>query len=170
MIHNGKTFVEYVFERKESDSSFRAALKSATAPNLEWKAWAIINNFTKDLSDKTERETYALIGSSIAKSHQKENGKTTLGRAIRIASKETNDETTIPPRLLRLLSANSTDELLDVMRPTLSFLQSKEIPLDYDRILKDILSFRFGEESRTYVKSKWASEFLSKEVEDHVSK
>ena len=63
MSQNESSFIDYVFDRKESVSSFRAALKNATVSNLEWKAWGIINSFAKDLSDNYERETYALIGS-----------------------------------------------------------------------------------------------------------
>ena len=169
MSQNESSFVDYVFDRKESVSSFRAALKTATVSNLEWKAWGIINSFAKDLSDTYERETYALIGSSIAKSQRKNNGEISLGKAIKMASKDTGDETIFPPRLLRLLSANSPEELLDVIRPTLSFLESKNISLNYKKILHDILQFRYGEDARMSIKSKWASEFLSKE-EDDVSK
>ncbi|MGN1189869.1 MAG: type I-E CRISPR-associated protein Cse2/CasB [Candidatus Ornithospirochaeta sp.] len=170
MTLNENSFVDYVFERKESDSSFRANLKSAIVSNLEWKAWRIIDLFANDLSDNNEREAYALVGSSIAKSQRKTNGTIKLGKAIREASKDTGDETNFPPRLLRLLSANSTEELLDVMRPTLSFLESKNIALDYKQILHDILQFRYGEDARMNVKTRWASEFLAKEDSDVSSK
>ena len=165
----GNEFVDLVFERKRSDSSFRAIMKSAAVPSLEWKAWTVINRFVKNLDDTIEREAYALVGSSIAKSHFVSNGVNGIGKAIRIASKETDDKNVFPPRLLRLLSANSSEELIDIMRPLLSFLDSKGIALDYKKILEDILQFRYGEDARMKVKSRWASDYFSK-GEDNVSK
>ena len=67
---------------------------------------------------------------------------------------------------MRVLSCTSVSELIDVLRPSLSFLDSKMIPLDYGEILSDILRFRYGEDAIINVKAHWTADFLSKEDTD----
>ena len=159
-------FAEYVFSRKEKDSGFRACLKQASSDSLEWKSWAIIQRFVTDLSNESERKAFVLIGSSIAKSHAVRNGNVGLGKAFAIASRKAGYNDEFPPRFMRVLSCTSVSELIDVLRPSLSFLDSKMIPLDYGEILSDILRFRYGEEAIINVKARWTADFLSKEDTD----
>lgn len=162
-MNNIESFVNYVFDRKENDSAFRAIMKQSVVESLEWKSWSTIEKFIDNLNDKYERDAFILIGSSIAKCQDKSNGSVSLGKAIAIASKDNENNKEFTPRFMRILSCSSIDELIDVLRPTLSFLNSKGIHLNYSDILSDILKFRFGEDSKNKIKAKWASEFLSKE-------
>ena len=162
-MNNIESFVNYIFDRKENDSAFRATMKQSAIESLEWKSWSIIEKFIGNLSDKYKRESFILIGSAIAKCQNKSNGTTKLGKAMAIASKDKGNNEEFPPRFMRILSCSSIDELIDVLRPTLSFLNSKGIQLDYSDILSDIMNFRFEEDAKNKVKAKWASEFLSKE-------
>lgn len=157
------SFAEYVFSRKEKDSSFRACLRQAASESLEWKSWAFIQPFLHDLSNENERKAFVLIGSSIAKSHAEKNGNIGLGKAFAIASKKSGEKDEFPPRFMRVLSCTSISELIDVLRPSLSFLDSKMIPLDYGEILADVLRFKYGEDKIINVKAHWAADFLSKE-------
>lgn len=148
------SFAEYIFSRKEKDSGFRACLKQAASDSLEWKSWTIIQRFVPDLSNENERKAFVLIGSSIAKSHAKSNGNVGLGKAFAIASKKSGEKDEFPPRFMRVLSCNSISELIDVLRPSLSFLDSKMIPLDYGEILSDVLRFKYGEDAIIDVKDR----------------
>ena len=67
---------------------------------------------------------------------------------------------------MRVLSCTSISELIDVLRPSLSFLDSKMIPLDYGEILSDVLRFKYGEDAIIDVKAHWTADFLSKEDMD----
>lgn len=160
------SFAEYIFSRKEKDSGFRACLKQAASDSLEWKSWTIIQRFVPDLSNENERKAFVLIGSSIAKSHAKSNGNIGLGKAFAIASKKSGENDEFPPRFMRVLSCTSISELIDVLRPSLSFLDSKMIPLDYGEILSDVLRFKYGEDAIIDVKAHWTADFLSKEDTD----
>lgn len=163
MDNKESSYVNYVFDRKEIDNAFRANLKHAYSENLEWKAWNLIERFV-DLNDTTKRKAYILIGSSISKSHQKNNGSIKFGKAMAIALKD-SDKDELPTRFAKILSCSSVDDLIDALRTTITFVNSKGIELDYADLLTDILQFQY-EDSRLKVKTKLASEFLSKENED----
>lgn len=171
MYRNVIDYVNEIFKRKEDDVAFRANMRHASSENLEWKAWNLIGRFSFiDLKDTSERKTYILIGSSISNSKQKNNGCVKLGEALSLATKEEKksqekNKYKLPARFARVLSCSSLDELINVLRSTLTLISSKEIELDYADLLTDILNFQY-EDSILEIKAKWVSNYLSKEMEN----
>ncbi len=156
-------FVNYVFENKEKDSALRSALKNATKENLEWRAWPYIERFIGNINNTDKRHIFALVGESIAKSKNKSNGKLSFGRAMFVVQNPARDgkDTDYSPRMTRVLSFDDLDDLLDVFKQLLPFLDSHDISLDYASILDDLLMARF-EENYEKLKAKWASDYFKK--------
>lgn len=153
-------FVADIFKRKQSDTAFSAALKRADNENLEWKAWEYLYKYIPDLNNEVKRKSFSLIAASIAKSSMTENGTIRLGRAMKLVSGTTND-TEYSPRFMRLLSCESLDELIDILRQTLSLVRSKGISFDYVSLLYDLLGFS-NPEKQNDIKAHWAMDFLKK--------
>lgn len=157
-------YVNYVFENKENDAAFRAAMKNATKESLEWKAWPYIERFIGDINNKDKRHIYAIVGEVIAKSRKSSNGTLSFGKAMRAVQNDSgeSEEISYSPRMARVLSFDDLDDLLDTFKQILAFLDSRDISLDYVSVLDDLLQARF-EDNREKLKARWASDYLRRE-------
>lgn len=155
-----KNFVELIFKKTNMDKGFKATMKQVDNEAFEWKFWYVLNSFVCRLENRDIRKAFAVIGSSIAKSTQICNGSVGLGRAIAMTLRDSSEKV-YPPRLMKLLSIDDSEELLDFLRPTLSFLSSKGIQLDYSSVLSDVIAYIGDEDKREAVKVHWVSDFLS---------
>ncbi len=155
-----KKFVEYVIRRAniEQDKGFSAKLKKADNEATEYQSWEILANWTN--LEYAERKAYALIGATAARSKRKIDGNMSLGRALRgsVQADSNPEDSSAASRLRRILAIQDSDELIRVLRSTLRFLDSKEQPLDYARLLDEILWFNH-EEVRDKIRSRWAQDF-----------
>lgn len=164
MSETSVNFVNFVFEKKKNDSAFRATMKNATNEKLEWKAWPHIEKFIGNINDSDRRHIFALVGESIAKSKNESNGELSFGKAMYVVQdKDANDKKPdYSPRMVRVLSFDSLDDLLGVFKQLLPFLDSRDISLNYALILDDLLLARF-EKNYESLKAKWASDYFKKE-------
>ena len=163
-------YIEQVFKRGEVDSGFRAIMKHADNEAFEWKTWAFLKDYVYPLSDCNLRKAYAIVGSAVAKSHQKQNGSIGLGKAIALTMKGLSEnEKKYPPRLMKILSVDEPDDLLDIMRMTFPYFQGKGIQLDFSSILRDLVGFVQNEERRELIKVHWVLDFLNNDGGDNVS-
>ncbi len=161
MSEASMNFVNYIFKNKENDSAFRAAMKNAAKENLEWKAWPYIERFIGDITNKDKRHIYAIVGEAVAKSHRNSNGTLSFGRAMRTVENDEGGEDSYSPRMARILSYDDLDDLLDVFKQVLAFLDSRDVNLDYSSVLDDLLKAKF-ENNREQLKARWASDYLRK--------
>ena len=155
-------YVDYLFRRCSEDKGFRADLRRADNPSFEWRVWPVIMSFAGKLDSDMVRRSYALIGSAIGKSRQASNGEIRIGKAFRVISKGKSENKQFPPRLIRFLSCDDLLDLIAILRPTLSYMISEGIALDFKCLLKDLLAFRY-EENRDRIKAAWAADYLGAE-------
>lgn len=148
-------FVDYLFSLKGKDKGLMASFKRADNEAHEWKTWQVLGRFV-DLERDDERRAFALVGACIAKSKQSANGTVGLGRAFRIATGD--DGGNYSPRFMRVLSAENLDELLVILRPSLTYLTDQCGILDFDGILVDILAFKYRRDS---IRGRWAKDYLA---------
>lgn len=151
-------FVDYIFGSCNRDKEARAILRRADIESFEWRSWPIIYPFLKNLEDDSQRECFIIIASSIAKSGFSKNGNISLGNAYRLLADDRN-KNEFSSRFLRLLATESLFELLDILRPSLAYISSKGILLDYVSTLDELLTFRF-ENRRHAIKLKWAHQYI----------
>ena len=159
MIKSDK-YVDYVFSRIK-DKAMAADLRHGDNSAYSVKAAARIHRFV-DIGNDTQVRIYTLIGSAIVKSGQKENGTCGLGNAYWRIYHDTCREDEFPHRLERLLACDDIDELLDLLRQSLSLIRSKGIQLDFARLLREVESFSSCSEKRNQVRASWASDYFNR--------
>lgn len=155
------SFVDEVFKICSEDKAARARLRRADNPAFEWQALPVVYTFIKDgIDDGGKRHAYLTVAAAIARSDMKANGSIGLGEAFRLIEEEKKNAEkpkTFPPRLSRLMSCDSLEELVMVIRPILSLVLSKLGNLDFKRLLRDLLDFRYRKDS---VLVGWAKDYM----------
>lgn len=127
----------------------------ADNPDTEHYAYGILSRFGIDLENDGERRPFALIGAALSRRDAARDGTLGLGAALRCCV-ESEDQG--EARLRRILVCRRQDELCRVLRPLLSLIASREAPLCHERLLDDLLKFRF-EHARQRICLRWAREF-----------
>lgn len=107
-------------------------------------------------SEKMERACY-LIASLFAL-HPAPGGKGNLGDHFRRADPEGKSKDALERRFTVLLAAHLED-LPDYLRQAVSFLKSKEVPVDWNQLFWDILAW---DEDDRRVQKRWARAFWGK--------
>jgi CRISPR system Cascade subunit CasB len=163
-------FVQYILSRSNAggDKGFRAKMRKADNESTEYQSWEILSQWT-DLEWETDRKIYGLIGASLARLKQANDGTVGLGKALRLvflSGDKTADLDKSPPalRLRRILACREKSELVEIVRPVLRYLESKDVTLCHAQLLDDLLRFDL-DASRERVRSRWAQEFFSKKEE-----
>ncbi len=152
-------FIAYLFTQIERDKGFAAKLRRADNPSTEYQSWEILARFNVNLDRPSERLPYALIAAAVAKSKQPENGQLLIGQAIAKSFDDGAKSDQAAMRLRRLLACQDTEEVCRILRPLLSFIQSRvKAPLDFTSLLKDLLFFNLDPQK---AKAKWAQQFFS---------
>lgn len=163
-------FVEFVLQRihKGKDRGFGAKLRKADNEATEYQSWEILAQWI-DLEKEKDRKAYGLIGASLARTKIPSDGKASLGKALQLASLKNADVSDIKKssaalRLRRLLACKDRLELIEILRPILRYLESKEIAVCHAQLLDDILWFEH-DSSRERIRARWAQDFFGKGAE-----
>jgi len=163
-------FVDYVLQRihNQQDRGFAAKLKKADNEATEYQSWELLAPWV-NLEHQRERKAYCLVGAHLARSRQRQDGTLGMGAALRRAQKQSNsgeelEHTPSAARLRRILACHDTLELIDVLRPVLRLLASKEVSISHARLLDDILWFHH-DAARDRIRSQWAQEFFGRKEE-----
>lgn len=163
-------YVRYLQERigNAKNKGFAAKLKRADNEATEYQSWEILADWV-DLSSEVHRKAYQLIGASIARTGRTQDDITSLGKALnRLFFKDGNsgeiEKSPASARLRRVLACRDVLELIDVLRPILRLLDSKEISYSYARLLDEIIRFNH-DSSRDVIRSRWAQDFFRSKEE-----
>ena len=165
-------FVDYIFAQCEQNKGFRARMRRADNPALEYQSWEILSRFNIDLEYEEQRLPYALIAAAIAQDKQEANGDLTIGSAIYRACYQDKDskknkgtdgksDENNPAyvRFRRLLGCDNVQEVCQVLRPLLKLIQSRVTqPLNYVALLKNLTWFNYDPQQ---AKARWATQFYS---------
>lgn len=154
-------FVDHVILQMVQDTAVGAALRRADNPATESQAWEYLAGWC-DLEKEWERRPYALIGAAVAHAKPRHDGALDIGRAIAQCYEDGNQSDPAKARLRRLLACDSYQEACVILRPVLSLIASKNIPIGYGRLLQDLLYFGDGER----VKARWAMNFYGRSSYD----
>lgn len=162
------SFVDHIFDmvHARQDSGFAAKMKKADNEGTEAQSWELLARWT-DLENKRRTKCFALVGAAAARTRSPMNGELGLGRALwmSLEDKTEVDKSSAAARLRRILACQDSQELVRVLRSTLRFLESKEITLDFSRLLEELLWFD-NETSHDRCRARWAMEFFGqKEAE-----
>jgi len=166
-----ENFVNHIFKKCHEDKKgyidkgYRAKLRKADNPDMEYQSWEILSAWNVDLTKKWERQPYALIASSIAKESNEQNGYHKIGEAIALCYDKGNQSEQAKSTLRRLLACKDINELCQVLRHILSLIRSRSsknnIKLNYTELLNDLIYFK---KDRTT--PRWARQFYRKNKQD----
>jgi CRISPR system Cascade subunit CasB len=122
-----------------------------------------------DLERTGDRKAFGLVGASIARLKPTMNGNISIGEALRklhLKDKDISDieKSSSALRLRRLLACKDKEELMDILKPVLRYLESSDLLLDQARLLDEILWFD-NDKSRDKTRARWARDFFRKKEE-----
>jgi len=159
---NTEEFVAHLYEmiHVRNNKGFAAKLKKGESESTDVYAWEVLAHWV-DLQNEQRTKAYSLIGAAVARSPQSKDGCNGLGKGLWMSVEDKQDiETSFAAtRLRRLLACQDSNELIRILRSTLRFLQSKDIVLDYSRLLDELLGFNW-DNSRDITRTRWAMEFF----------
>ena len=154
-------FVSYIIQCCQRDKGTAARLRRADNPATEHQCWDILARFGIDLTLDSQRLPFAVMAAAIAKSKFDHNGTLTLGQALLACYDNDRDSDPAQARLRRLLACHDVAELCRILRPLLSLILSKvSAPLDYQRLLRQVLRFAFADQQQA-IRTQWAQDFFT---------
>lgn len=152
----GSAFVEFVLRRLTQDTAFGAALRRADNPATEYQSWEYLANWC-DLEKEWERRPFTIIAAALAKAKPASDGNQGLGRAIAACFEDGNQSDAAKAKLRRLLACDTVIEVCAILRPLLSLIESRGVPVKYGELLDDLLWFK-AERTR----ARWATDFYGR--------
>jgi len=150
-------FITYLEKRRE-DRAMLAALRRGLGrpPGTAPEMYRYVVPWLGDDTPRWREDAYYLVAALFAY-HPKEGGQGNLGRSFARARVPQGDNTAIERRFTALLSAHPDD--LDVyLRQAISFLKSKETPVDWHQLLSDVMAWGHPD-YRERVQKAWARAF-----------
>lgn len=161
------SFVNHVINQINNDKGkgFGAKLRKADNENTEYQSWEILSSWV-NLEWESDRKAYALVGASLARSKPSVDGNLSIGEALRMVHAKDKDMGDIEKsssalRLRRLLACKEKDELMDILKPVIRYVESKGVLVCHARLLDEILWFN-NDTSRERMRARWARDFFSK--------
>lgn len=159
IVKREQAFVLYVLERLQKDSAFGGALRRADNPATEYQAWEYLSRWC-DIDKPWELLPFATVGAALARAKPVIDGMMGIGTAIASCYTEGgipgNQNDTARAKLRRLLSCDTVEETCKILRPLLSLISSRGVPLSYSDLLGDLTYFN------EFKKQKWAVDFYGR--------
>ena len=156
------TYLESLRESKDERAAF-AALRRGLGrdPGTEPAMFPYVARFVSENTSRWYEATLYLTAALFAY-HPKEGGTGNLGAAFKRAAQGENDQTAIERRFTALLAAD-TEDLHFYLRQAISYLKSKDIPINWQQLFGDVLAW--GHADR-YVQRAWAYAFWGHEKKE----
>lgn len=163
--NRGSAFVSFIIERIKKDKGIAAALRRADNPATEYQCWEQLAAFNVELDKAYIRLPYATVAAAIAKAKVDANGSVGIGRALASCYDDGSDSDQAKAKLRRILACDSVEEVCRILRPVFSLIESRgKQQLDFAQLLDGLLKF-YWDDSRQQVKSRWAQDFYSRQMQ-----
>jgi CRISPR system Cascade subunit CasB len=165
----GERFIEeLVVLYEQEDRAALAALRRGLGrpPGETIEMHPYVTPFAQGLSRKQEDAYYliaALFGLYPGEIWTSSEGRqrTNLGASLRWFANASNSES-IERRFVALLNAH-TDDLSEHLRQTISLLKSKDIPVDWRQLLRDVINW---DDDDRFVQRNWSKAFWGAGVQE----
>lgn len=153
----GEVFVHYVISRCQQDNGFAARLRRADNPATEYQSWELLAGFNVDLEKEWQRLPYCVVAAAIAKAKPEVDGQLGLGAAIAACYDDKSQSDQAKAKLRRLLACANTTEVCAILRSLLALINSRNVKLNFSKLLDDLLWF--SGDGRERIRSRWAQNF-----------
>jgi CRISPR system Cascade subunit CasB len=159
--------VLYEQEDRVELAALRRGLSNPPGETMEM--YPYVAPFTQGLTRKQEDAYYliaALFGLYPGESWTSSESRlrTNLGASLRWFTNESSSES-IERRFVALLNAH-TDDLSEHLRQTISLLKSKDIPVDWRQLLRDVINW---EDDDRFVQRNWSKAFWGADVQESLN-
>jgi CRISPR system Cascade subunit CasB len=152
-------FIQYLEEHRE-DRALLAALRRGAGqpPGASPEVSKYVQSWLSQDSPTYLEEAYYLIAPLFAL-HPKEGGQGNMGDHF-AALREPGEgpPPSIERRFMLLLSAHP-DDLGDYLRQAVGLLKSKDVAVDWQQLLRDVLAWKSRDERPRRVQKEWARKF-----------
>lgn len=155
----GRRFVEAILARAANEPGFGAALRRADNPATEYQSWEHLIQYGCDIEKKWERLPFATVAAAASRARVAKDGHLSLGQSVAASFEDGNRADPARAKLRRLIACTEMEEVCEILRPVLSFIASRGVPISYGLLLDDLLAF--GDR----VRLRWASQFYQREGE-----
>ncbi len=151
-------FITYL-EGLRDDRGALAALRRGLGqePGSAVEMYRYVVPWIPDRASRQEERAYYLVAALFAY-HPDPGGWGNLGDAFRRGCGPQGDNSAIERRFTALLAAHP-DDLPFYLRQAIGFLKSKEVPIDWQQLLADLLAW---DHPKGYVQRNWARSFWSR--------
>jgi len=158
-------FVNYLEGRRE-DRGMLAALRRGLGrpPGTATEMYRYVVPWLSADAPPWQENAYYVIAALFAY-HPAAGGHGNMGGHFARARQQSGDDTALERRFTALLAAHP-DDLDFYLRQAISFLKSKEIPVDWNQLLRDV--FQWGHPDR-YVQQQWARAFWGRTTSDEAT-
>lgn len=159
------TYLESLREREDRRAALAALRRGlGRPPGTVAEMYPYVVPWLPDDAPWKER-AYYLIASLFAY-HPAPGGTGNMGHHFAQACDPQGDNTAVERRFTALLAAHP-DDLDFYLRQAVSFLKSKEVPVNWHQLLSDLLAW--GHPDR-YVQQRWARAFWGRPAQDQTTK
>jgi CRISPR system Cascade subunit CasB len=155
MDEKAHSFVKYLESLRDNRAALAALRRGlGQPPGTVAAMYRYVVPWLPDTASPRQEAVYYLIAALFAY-HPDAGGTGNMGAHFARARDPQGDNTAIERRFTTLLAAHP-DDLDSYLRQAISFLKSKEVPVNWHQLLSDVLGW--GSPSR-YVQRQWASDF-----------
>jgi len=161
---NTHSFIRHLQSLAEGkDRAALAALRRGQGqpPGTVAEMYRYVVPFLPDQPSRAMEAACYLIASLFAL-HPKSTGAGNLGTHLRACDPERKNDDALERRFTILLAAHP-DDLPDLLRQTISFIKSKEIPVNWNQLFWDLQNWEEKrEDPRWSVQKQWANAFWAR--------
>lgn len=152
--------------RIKNDRGKLAALRRASSPANRMDAWPVIAS----LGGEIDRPVYTTVATLYA-AHPEENDSSNFGATCRAIALVDSNDSQLPDsherRFRRLIAADSSEQLGDLLRAWIRLAVSKGGKVNYERLFIDLWNWDWRADD---IRVHWASEFWPARREEPSSK
>jgi CRISPR system Cascade subunit CasB len=149
----GQAFVDAILPRLKEDTAFAAALKRADNRATEYQAWEHLVRYGCDIEQPRERAAFTTVAAAAARHGPERDGTLDVAASIARCFEGGNLADPARAKIRRLLACADTEEACRIIRPCLSLVAAKSVPISYGRLLDQLLYFN------ERVRLSWAQSF-----------
>lgn len=150
-------FLNFLYDQlNKKDRGVLATLRRglSSKPAEDINMYRYVANFIPEYERRTSKEKVYYLLAALFAYHQITSEKGNFGDHMRAATKDGSEEAT-ERRFTILLNAH-LDDLPDYLRQAVSYLKSKEMPINWFQLFEDLL---FWDHPEQFVQRNWANSF-----------
>jgi CRISPR type I-E-associated protein CasB/Cse2 len=159
-------FLEFLHSHRD-DRGLMASLRRGLAQPNSAEVHRVIQCFLSSNDKPWLESAYYTIGPLFALHHDNVADKGNMGTHFRAMCEPGEDPPRNIERRFMQLLASDANELDDLLRQAVSLLKSKDVAVNWQQLLADVLAWKHTEDQRDIVRKQWSRTFWRKPSKNH---